>query len=367
MKKPITFLLTLILVCINLTTANASLTLTPNKDNPTLDFKILAGYQDSGFLDIKNTSSSDTIEAEIYAVDSTRSIEGYFAAKSKTSVQDSLGKWTTLTPSTISIEPGQTEKVEFNIKLPKDLTPGTYSGAFVVTKANKINEIQTNSTAVNITTRVAYPFFVQVPGDIKIDYNIYGFTLDQQKALNTFKYQIENNGNIALKVKPKLTIKDSPNLFYNKELEAKTNTLYKDEKIENQIRYFDKPFIGHFNANLKVDVYQYNIIENEEIFLETFTLQTSFWVIPWQFILLLIVLVIIYITIHILIVKQQKNIIKKADKYITQSGDTIHQIANKYNCNWKKIAKINKIKPPYAIDENTELLIPNKCKKNASS
>lgn len=51
-------------------------------------------------------------------------------------------------------------------------------------------------------------------------------------------------------------------------------------------------------------------------------------------------------------------IFKSSGTYTVKSGDTLSSVAEELGLDWKELAKLNNIEPPYSLDVGTELKLP---------
>lgn len=49
---------------------------------------------------------------------------------------------------------------------------------------------------------------------------------------------------------------------------------------------------------------------------------------------------------------------KSSGTYVVKSGDTLSSIADSLNLDWKELAELNKVEPPYALKVGQELKLP---------
>lgn len=57
--------------------------------------------------------------------------------------------------------------------------------------------------------------------------------------------------------------------------------------------------------------------------------------------------------------EETQQLIASAQKYTVEAGETLYGIAIKLDMDWKDIAKLNDIEPPYTLRTGQELLIPD--------
>ena len=57
---------------------------------------------------------------------------------------------------------------------------------------------------------------------------------------------------------------------------------------------------------------------------------------------------------------------KTWEVYTARGGDNIMGLAKNFNVNWKKLARINKIKSPFVLNEGQKLQVPKRLNSNQS-
>jgi LysM repeat protein len=89
----------------------------------------------------------------------------------------------------------------------------------------------------------------------------------------------------------------------------------------------------------------------------------KFNVIPW-WLIAIIIFTIVALTAYIIRKKQSyKKYLKLCQEYTVAENDTLAGIAKAHDTTWEKLAKINKLSPPYTLIKDQKILIPPK--KNA--
>jgi nucleoid-associated protein YgaU len=93
---------------------------------------------------------------------------------------------------------------------------------------------------------------------------------------------------------------------------------------------------------------------------QTIEKNISFFIIPWPLIFLIVVLIILFFLCRLLWRLWLAKAKLKMETYIVKKNQTIMDIAEKYGVSWKKLARINNLKPPYALKERETLFVPKK-------
>ena len=375
MKTKTKLKLTTIIALLTLTivqTTNALGLVTITVDNPdpiTGNYSWFVYEKDKGdtIKDSATIKNLDTIPltVNIYAVDATSNKAGSFVLKLPKEKQTTIGKWTKLNTTQLTLKPQQSIKIPFTIKIPTNITPGQYQGGIIVeTKAkNTKKEQQNNNTRtgiVSINTRIGTRIYLTVRGKIHNDITLQSFTAKKQlNGTTKFNFKIQNKGNITIEPKAHIEIYDSFGNPYET-IDETLGTSMPNTTITPSIAMKKHPLIGSYKAKLtmsyKAKFTPSNIHESPEIE----TKEITFWVMPWEIIttiLLLLLIIATYITIKI---KKEKTYKKNSEEYKVKKHDNLIQIAKDRNTSWKQIAKYNKLKPPYILKEGTILLIPKK-------
>ncbi|MBD3328309.1 DUF916 domain-containing protein [Candidatus Peregrinibacteria bacterium] len=356
-KKILPFLLISLLILPQLTFA--STTIKPLNDQKQIKLEINPGEQKTEEIIIYNASEQETT-IELYAVDGIKTNDGFTTGKLKSAKQTSLGKWTSFANNVFDLKPKEEKKVKFTIQIPSTTPPATYAGAFAVANISKTTDIAGTGAALN--TRFLQTFFVNVPGlkisNLKIKKDI---LLKKDK---TYFYQtnLENTGNTALSIRAILTLKNKIT-GTEKIVKEKSFDLYFEDIFDLTLE-FKKPYIGFYETNITFKISENDILNETKTFQEEITLSKSFREIPW----LDITIVFLIILAILEIIHERHHRLKKALKNGTKiriTGDTnLESVAKKYDVDWKFLAKINKIKPPYSLSVDDVIVIPNARKKN---
>lgn len=315
---------------------------------------------ENALLVFNNKDRETTIE--VYAVDSKLSNIGQFALSAKDEEKKDIGAWVKFESGEevveVTLAPNSREKVPFTITVPKDADAGEHSGAIVIQE--KIPSQMTGGGAV-VVTRIGTRIYATVPGEIvrEISFPDFKVNYDKEKKQFFISLILKNESNVTLYPKIKLFIKDE---FFNKKsgIIETSPQLSRGAQINVDFNW-SKPrllkfltYPGRFSFQVKVSYDDEGEIRTKE------TEKTSFWIIPWKELLifgLIILILAIYFENKRRLVKKER---KRMKEYIVSSGDTVETIAAKFGMNWKKLTKINKLKPPYTLKQGEKIMVIEK-------
>ncbi len=348
---------------IPVTQAGFSMTPSDGGDRRQFNFELKPGETKQDSIVIEN-NNPQPLTLLLYGADSTHSNQGSFALVNRTATQRTVGKWVAFKDSTITLQGGEKREIPFTMTMPDQVTPGNYAGGI----AAETTTVQNDSTSkgkgntgagVVISSRLVVKLFVSVPGQKNVDYNWddYAHVVtpnDKQR----FTLSFSNNGNAAITVEPKIEI----NNFFGsdtQEVKIPETTLLQNEKINVPYDWDQKPFFGFFTAKATTTFYEYDVANNQNINPKEITKTLSFWVIPWNIaavVLAVLALILIYVLAKVFTMKKLR---KMSKAYIVQDGETLVSIARKAGVGWKKLAKLNKLKPPYALNKGDKIQVPS--------
>lgn len=303
---------------------------------------------------LKNTADTP-IDTQVYATDGTITDSGTFTVLNKERPQIGIGKWTTFVDKgPIHLEGKEEKKIQLSITVPPDSTPGVYSGGL---SAEPILDSSIQKTAVGaiVSTRVVFPMYVKVTGEKITKYSWDTFTYYFNKK-HSFQVIFINSGNTIVKIKGTLEITDIFNNTYS--IPIQDITLLRDAETAAQTSWDKKPLWGIFKAKASFVFQELDIQKNTFIEIGSQTREIQFIVIPWIIIFIIVTLIFTILFIRTLRRKAFRQYLKKCEKYTIQQGDSLLTIAGKHNIGWKKLAKINNIKPPFELTAGQIILVP---------
>jgi len=345
----------------------AGFSVTPSDPTQRLfNLEVKPGEKKDASVEIENVSDSP-ITVSVYGADGTQSNQGTFALTTKSSEQRHIGLWTKVAEDTVTIEARQRKEVGFTVSVPADATPGTYSGGIAVEEGNSGKNAlapANGGNAISISARIVVKLFVTVPGEKINSYEWTGFTFTPayDATPGTFNLSYKNTGNTIITVTQDITVKGFPGK--EESFKLPTATLLQGSTVDIPVKWDKEPFFGFYTATATVVFSEYDITSNTSVNGKSETKDISVYVplkldtnegkltvaVAAVLLILLILLVISFIL--------KMSFRRKCVPYDVVQGETITSIAEKCKVNWKKLAKVNRLKPPYTLKAGQKIIAP---------
>jgi hypothetical protein len=320
------------------------------------------------------------VNAHVYPVDATSNSSGSFILRLEDEARTGIGSWTTIDgPATVTVPPQQSVDIPFHIQIPQDVTPGQYFGGLILEQANvpvpaltpaaNGNTQQNCCSSITIKTRIGLRIYLTVPGIIKDNLEWSGFnTFDRNKNTN-FQFTLKNSGNVALEPVATITIFDAAG---NEIDEFQKDLGYSlPGTTTSPIVMWDKhPLIGNFRAVGKIDYTIQSASIGQQLHgsgggtaLES--KNVNFTIMPWNLIFFILGCLGAAFAGYIFYLTGRHRIRDTWETYTVRIGDNIIGIAKNFNSKWKKLARVNKIKSPFILNEGQKMKVPKQTKQPA--
>lgn len=349
----------------------------PDPDNPRTKsifiFNIEPGQEkNDAVLVVNNTGETKTVL--VYATDSQRSSDGSFACEQFADPKDSVGSWITLEKTELTIGSGKNEKIDFKIKAPSNASVGEENGCIMI-QEKKI--LDNDSSGVTLSFRTGLRVVATIPGE-----QIRKLDIDSFDAYFKIveRNQQDGSGTKVPLVLSNLTLKNEGNVSIDSKVHLMMDSLfgYRFFEIHNQYPVlrsdtatinFELPISkwgGIFNVYTNVEYDQSNQASvgidsvNENTILNS-ERKIIFLMPELPYLIIELLVLIVLFTIIFFLIKRYIDLRKAQNTwipYVVKSGDTINSIAETNSVSWKDIAKINKIKPPYTLENGVTILVP---------
>lgn len=318
--------------------------------------------KDDAVVVANNTDKPQTIG--LYTTDAVVTNTGAFSCEQRVESRDDVGSWIKLSKNEVTLQPGTNEKVSFKITAPKRVDVGEHNGCLAFEPKDNEGEVEGN---VRIRTRSAVRVAVTIPGDLKKQVDITSFNVfTKPGGEQEFNLSISNTGNVSADTTSAVSLKTliGTEVYANKGTYPvlagnKYDVLFNNDKnpfwggwyiAEASIAYDRQA--GSFGTENKGNLVT-KYTDNKYIFVSPEPIAVAIYA-GLLIVLLLVILFFIYRR------HEKKDALRNWQIYTIKQGDTIQTLAETYNVSWKKLAKINDIKPPYALNEGEKLRIPRK-------
>ncbi len=309
-----------------------------------------AGRQATDAVQVIN-NTSETKKVLVYAVDSQMSSGGAFACAQAADQPISVGKWIEISQKEVTLPAGSKQTVDFVIAVPKDTTPGEHNGCIVIQDTKQ--QVSPDSNGIVLSLRSAIRVAVTVPGDIQKGLVFTGLGFDRKandKLVLTAA--LKNNGNVSLDTQLDVRLR-SLIAFSVATTGGNFPVLGGSEGRFN----FEtgQPFWGGWYR--LVATAKYN--DDPNIALgqgrPTAAITKGTWVFltpkPLAVVIELGVLLTLITAVSTYFVRRghHKRAMRHATTHTVKSHENLHIIADHYHMSWKRLARINKLKPPFQL------------------
>ncbi|MGK2947747.1 MAG: WxL protein peptidoglycan domain-containing protein [Acidimicrobiales bacterium] len=229
----------------------------------------------------------------IYSADAfTVRDEGGFTAARDGEPSTDVGSWIDLGAETYTVEPGTRIDVPFSITVPEDAEPGDHAGAILATDSD-LGSIDPESTDPNLTVRqrVGARVYVRVGGPVtpalRID------RLDVEHSTPSFavpffandgdaivRWEVSNTGNIRLTPSAVVEVKGLFGRTIKRLPAAELPELLPGSNYVGATTITGLPVLERITVELTITSTETEVVGT-----------SSYWAVPWRFVLLVLVLV----------------------------------------------------------------------------
>lgn len=262
---------------------------------------------------ISNSLDREAI-AWLYAGDSTNSSGGGFAVRQGVEERVAVGKWITLEANEIKLKAGESKSVKFKMTVPKTgVDVGEHRGGIMIEE--KIDENAELPGGVSIRQRTGVRVYVTIPGEVvrqftpsliekSVRKNRSEFLPFSVPRVLNFKAGVNSASNVGVIGTYHFSVKESLFGIDRKEpVELMGVTLLsntevdKDQRVERDTKHltnidWETPLFGRYTASAK---FSYDVDPKNENPGDIVTIdlgKVSFWVIPWDVIIAILLLVL---------------------------------------------------------------------------
>ena len=312
------------------------------------------------------TNNADTAQTiAVYATDSVVSSGGAFACAQLADTPTDVGKWMTLSRTSLELAAHSTETVAFTMTVPADAEPGEHNGCIA------LQEQTTDSTqaGISLSFRTAIRVAILIPGDIRKTIEASGLRVDETDSRIIVTPVIQNTGNVSADATTTVSLMSVFGFAV-----ANQSSIYPvlSKQTTEVNGEFEKPFWGGvYFATYAVSYDKSNNFLGEtsdpEV-VEVFGPRQAVFVTPHPlaFIVEFGVLAGISVGIWFLVgyLRFRRMIKKTWTTYKVKRGDDIESIAIDRDILWTRLARINKLRAPYTLDDGQTLRVPPVVKLN---
>ena len=339
----------------------------PRADNPrTKSIFVYELGQNQGVNDgVKVINNSDATKTlAVYAVDSQASSDGAFACAQQADTQKEVGNWVKLDKNEVTLAPKTSETVNFTLKVPAHADVGEHNGCIAI--QDESAGAKENKNGVVLSFRSAIRIAITVPGELVANLQ---FVNVKTKTTNQGKLQVtpavRNLGNVSLDTDLQVTLENFLGL-------SVTNSGGEFPVLRQTTGQFNfeliPPFWGGFYKQITSAHYTPLAQSGKASAPHDITAHSTWLFIPPQpaaafteLATLLLAATAVVMTIRRR--HHHKHLHRHAVAYEVRDEDNLQTIASRHEIEWRKLAKLNKLKPPYVIATGDTIMVPHSPKK----
>lgn len=338
----------------------------PSPDNPRSQdifiYQLKGGdTKNDQVLVANNTGSAQTID--IYPTDVEITNTGAYSCKQRSEEAKDVGSWVRLEKSEVLLQPGESQKVDFDISVPQTADVGEHNGCLAFEAQGDEGEVDGN---VRIRTRSAVRMSVVIPGDLKRDISITSFSARVNgDGSQNYMTSLRNEGNVSADTN---TIIKVHSLFGNEVYQNQgTYPVIAGKSYEVQFTNSEQLFWGGwYRVSAEVEygskAGSFGIDGSDKVTKKTqdiyiFATPSTIALLVYFLVLAMIIGAAVYAWYKH---HDKHEALRNWKTYHVKEGDTLQDIAEAHDVSWKKLARINGLHAPYTLKASSTLKVPHK-------
>lgn len=219
----------------------------------------------------------------------------------------SLKDYVTISTSTINIEHGKRVRIPISVSIPKNAEPGGLYGSVIVGILSKNNVVGNNGVVSSnpVITRIGALIFVRIKGEINESGKLFDFKLAGNKNIifnsDDIRFNIffQNDGNVHLSPKGKIEVKNILGTTIDT-IEIEPWFAMPKSLRFREVKWNPAFLFGKYTASVSVDRGYDNVIDQSSF---------DFFVIPWEVVLSVFIVLIIFVIAVRKIFRKIKSIV----------------------------------------------------------
>src|ERR1035437_1258116 len=263
---------------------------------PTLTHKLNPGDSTEGFTKVINQSTSTLtfkLGVQDFVVTDTLGTPNIIPPGTLNN-KYSAAAWIGATPETFTLKPGETQKLNYYVQVPKDARPGGHYAAIVYSPI--VTEALTGSGGT-VNSQLGSLFYITINGPINEQVSITKFFANpfQEYGPVNILTQLKNLGDLHTVPKGTITVSG---LFFNQTQDLPTHNIFPEAARDFSNTFGKSLMVGQYKATL---MGSYGASNNLPLVATVY-----FWVFPWR-VTLVIVLTAVALILGGLYIKKRKK------------------------------------------------------------
>lgn len=274
---------------------------------PTVEKKVNPADRKEGMLKVTNGSDiSVTYKAVVrdFVVDNPDGIPHVLVGDTL-STKYSASAWIGVSPDSFSLAPGKTQELTYYLQVPADARPGGHYAAVVYEPQEQLSGA---GVGAGVETHVGTLFYVRVNGNIVENATVRSFTAPslQEYGPVTINTQIANYSDTDIRPIGTITVKNLLGQTVDSQALQEHN-IYPEAARNFTNKIGEKKFMfGPYTATLNA---KYGSNNNLTLFAST-----SFMILPWKIVAIVLLVVIVIILFLIWRKKKKKNHVEQPNQ-----------------------------------------------------
>jgi hypothetical protein len=308
-------------------------------------------------------TTNKTMQVDLYPTDSLLASGGSFSCEQRVDTRDGVGSWLRLSTNRITLEPGASREIPFSMTVANNADVGEHSGCIVIEDANQTPQA---GGGVAVITRSAVRVYNTVPGELTRKIEISGFSVSKtdNTGVRILKPRVRNTGNVS--VDTGITVA-ARNIFGGKAYfyEGGYTLARGDEsfwEFEMKRPFWGGVYKGNFAATYDANSSaSLGVSANSSLT----TLQSRvvwFWSWPttWGWVAWLVLALLAWYGYRLYRRHQATwEWIKNSwVNHMVGRDEGIDDLGEKYNVDWRLIAKANEMTSPYTLKMGQNIKVP---------
>lgn len=308
-----------------------------------------------------NTDTTRTITLD--AVDSVLSSGGAFACAQSADAKSDVGAWTVLSKTKLVLPAGGSATVPFTVTVPKDVAVGEHDGCITIQDESRSSA--SSKSGVVLGFRSGIRMAVSIPGKVVKSLTIDSVDVRDNKGSTYLVVPtVTNDGNVSLDTDVVVNFESLFGTQVGEKLESTYPVLQRSSASWNLP--LEQPFWGGWYRAKTAVTYNSNPtagLGSKVGSSETKEMKSGVFFAPPTLpaaLIELTVLAVAGIAIGGYVRRQQdiKHIRAHWVDYTVKKGDTLASIAKHRHTSWRKMARVNRVKAPYTLENGHKLKVP---------
>jgi hypothetical protein len=268
---------------------------------PTLTHKLNPGDTAEGFTKVINQSTSTLtfkLGVQDFVVTDTSGTPNIIPPGTLNN-KYSAANWIGVTPQTFTLKPGDSQKINYYVQVPRDAKPGGHYAAIVYSPI--VTEALTGSGST-VNSQLGSLFYITINGPINEQASVSKFFANpfQEYGPVSVLTQIKNLGDLHIAPKGTVTV---TGLFFNQTQSLPTHNIFPEAGRDFTNTFGENLMIGRYKASF---IGSYGTNDNLPLVATMY-----FWVFPWRITLVIVLAVVALVLGGIYLKKRKKDGSKK--------------------------------------------------------